>query len=41
MLGGPQLVMHGLQSKTKAILRQGETKGGGEGKSGKKTVKGN
>lgn len=39
MLGGPQLVMHGLQSKTK--VRQGETKGGGEGKSGKKTVKGN
>lgn len=40
MLGEPQLVMHAVQSKTKAILRQGETNGG-EGESGKKALKGN
>lgn len=41
MLGEPQLAMHAVQSKTKAILRQGETDGGGEGESGKKVMKGN
>lgn len=41
MLGEPQLVAHVVQSKTKAILWQGETNGGSEGESGKKAVKGN
>lgn len=41
MLCEPQLVMHAVQSKTKAILRQGETNEGGEGESGQKAVKGN
>lgn len=41
MFGEPQLVMHAVQSNTKAVLIQGETNGGGEGESGKKAGKGN
>lgn len=41
MLCEPQLVMHAVQSKIKAILRQGETNEGGEGESGQKAVKRN